>query len=250
MPATTFDASKYLTDLNGKDYLEVKWRLLWLRTEHPDAVIETELVKHEAGLALFRARAAVPGGGEATGWGSETADDFEEFIEKAETKALGRALAALGYGTQFCEDFDFSAEQQGQPGAPNASGRPRRSPPRRTDARPGPAQPQRRVVDAPVARPDLRPRNLKVVRDRRDEGVTSSQVKAIYSIGRGQPAVGDSGVEERCRGVYGCLPTELSKRQASQFIDLLRRGRGSADLSAPAAETVTAKPKVQGSQRV
>ena len=107
-----FDASKYLTDLSGREYLEVKWRLLWLRTEHPDAVIETELVKHEAGLALFRARVAVPAGGTATGWGSETADDFEDFIEKAETKALGRALAALGYGTQFCEDFDFSAERQ------------------------------------------------------------------------------------------------------------------------------------------
>ena len=29
------------------------------------------------------------------------------YIEKAETKALGRACAALGYGTQFCDDFDF-----------------------------------------------------------------------------------------------------------------------------------------------
>ena len=36
-----FRASRYLTKLNGKDYLEVKWRLLWLRTEHPDAVIVT-----------------------------------------------------------------------------------------------------------------------------------------------------------------------------------------------------------------
>ena len=35
-----FDASRYLTNLRGRDYLEVKWRLLWLRTEHPDAVVE------------------------------------------------------------------------------------------------------------------------------------------------------------------------------------------------------------------
>src|ERR1700694_4957412 len=94
-----FEASKYLSNLNGRDYLEVKWRLLWLRTEHPDAVIETELIKHSDGLALFRARVTIPGGGTATGWGSETADDFGDYIEKAETKALGRALAALGYGT-------------------------------------------------------------------------------------------------------------------------------------------------------
>lgn len=102
-----FRASRYLTKLNGKDYLEVKWRLLWLRTEHPDAVIVTELDRHEGGMALFKARITLPQGGEATGWGSETVSDFGDYIEKAETKALGRACAALGYGTQFCSDFDF-----------------------------------------------------------------------------------------------------------------------------------------------
>ena len=107
MGEKTFRASRYLTKLNGRDYLEVKWRLLWLRTEHPDAVIVTELEKHEGGMALFKARITLPDGGEATGWGSETVSDFGDYIEKAETKALGRACAALGYGTQFCSDFDF-----------------------------------------------------------------------------------------------------------------------------------------------
>jgi len=102
-----FRASRYLTKLDGRDYLEVKWRLLWLRTEHPDAVVSTELEKHEGGMALFKARITLANGGEATGWGSETVSDFGNYIEKAETKALGRACAALGYGTQFCDDFDF-----------------------------------------------------------------------------------------------------------------------------------------------
>lgn len=44
-----------------------------------------------------------PAGAEATGHGSETPRDFSDYIEKAETKAIGRALAALGYGTQFVE---------------------------------------------------------------------------------------------------------------------------------------------------
>lgn len=209
MTANSFDASKYLTDLNGRDYLEVKWRLLWLRTEHPDAVVETELVKLEEGLALFRARVAVPGRGEASGWGSETADDFGDFIEKAETKALGRALAALGFGTQFCEDFDFSAERRegvggstGQRSSPRANGR---------------VASQVRVVDAPVSR------NMKVVRDGQAVAATSAQVKAIYAIARSKRALGEAGVEERCRGAYGGLPAELSKQQASEFIDLLRR---------------------------
>jgi hypothetical protein len=201
----TFDASKYLTDLNGRDYLEVKWRLLWLRTEHPDALVETELVKHGNGLGLFRARVAVPGSGVATGWGSETADDFGDYIEKAETKALGRALAALGFGTQFCEDFDFSAEHGRARQPRREQEKPRREP-----------RANRRVVDAPVQRPP----SLSVVRER--QSATESQVRAIYNIGRDHEAPREA-VDERCRALFGCRPAELSKRKASEFIDLLRR---------------------------
>lgn len=113
--AKRFDASRYVTKLKGKDYLEVKWRLLWLRTEQPDAVIRTELVAHdrEQRWAMFRATVILPSGGEATGYGQEDAKGFAgnpgDYPEKAETKALGRALAALGYGTQFADDHEFSA---------------------------------------------------------------------------------------------------------------------------------------------
>ena len=231
MTGKDFDASKYLTDLNGKDYLEVKWRLLWLRTEHPDAIIDTELVKHDAELALFRARVAIPGAGQATGWGSETAGDFEDFIEKAETKALGRALAALGYGTQFCEDFDFSAERRERPERERRSRRAAAAP--RDGAR---GRAQSRVVDAPVA-----PHSLKVVRDQQEGSATSPQVKAIYSIGRDQRALDEPSVEARCRDRYGRPPAELSKQQASEFIDLLRR---------PKTEATTAKPDAPRAQRV
>src|SRR5262249_27024167 len=85
------------------EYLDVKWRLLWLRKEHPDAEIVTELVEHDGQMAIFKATVTVPSGGKATGYGSETAADFPDFIEKAETKAIGRALNALGYGAQFGE---------------------------------------------------------------------------------------------------------------------------------------------------
>jgi hypothetical protein len=190
MSEKSFDASRYLRKLNGKDYLEVKWRLLWLRTEHPEAAISTELVKHEAGLALFRARVSLPEGGEATGWGSETSSDFSDYIEAAETKALGRALAALGYGTQFCEDFDFSAEAASRDAAP--------------------------VVDAPVAAPAGGART-------REARATTPQVKAIYSIARSRRGLGEAEVEERCRAAYGRPPAELSRRQASQFIDALKK---------------------------
>ena len=102
-----FRPTQYMTKLKGKDYLEVKWRLLWLRTEHPEAIITTEMIKADEAFALFKATVEIPSGGLATGWGSETKADFNDFIEKAETKAIGRSLAALGSGTQFCEDHDF-----------------------------------------------------------------------------------------------------------------------------------------------
>src|SRR5215212_7207280 len=94
-PATRpFEPAHYLMQIDGRDYLEVKWRLVWLRAEYPTARISTRLVKHEDGFALFRATVALPNGASATGWGSETANDFADYIEAAETKALGRALAA------------------------------------------------------------------------------------------------------------------------------------------------------------
>ena len=102
-----FDPAAHITKPGGRDYLEVKWRLAWLRDVQPDAVVETQLERYDddGGFALFKAKVTLPSGGEATGWGSETQGDFGDFIEKAETKALGRALAALGFGTQFCDDF-------------------------------------------------------------------------------------------------------------------------------------------------
>ena len=107
--AAIFEPARYLTRVNGSDYLEVKWRLVWLRDRHPDASIETELASHQDNVAVFRARIAIPDGGTATGWGTEAASDFRDYLEKAETKAIGRALAALGFGTQFCPDFEFGA---------------------------------------------------------------------------------------------------------------------------------------------
>jgi hypothetical protein len=106
-PATSgFDPTPYIRQLRGRgggEYLDVKWRLLWLRKDHPDAEIVTELVEHDGQMAIFKATVTVPSGGKATGYGSETASDFPDFIEKAETKAIGRALNALGYGAQFGE---------------------------------------------------------------------------------------------------------------------------------------------------
>jgi uncharacterized protein YbdZ (MbtH family) len=235
-----FDPTQYLSKFDGRDYLEVKWRVMWVRHEHPEARMTTEIVQHneESGFALFRAEVEIPDGGKATGWGSETVRDFHDYIEAAETKALGRALAALGYGTQFCRDFDFAE-----------------------NARPGTAQ----VVDAPVNLAEPRTIGGGVQRasnlagngnlkqgsfgnsgfnrisdagrlpaeadddfDRLPEvspagsAVTEKQLKAIYAIGRASKRLSESQVDDRCGEVFGVKPSELTKAEASQFIDMLK----------------------------
>jgi hypothetical protein len=107
-----FDPSTYLTKVGKADYLQVMWRLVWFRERHPDGMIATELVEHDPGkYAVFRATVGVPGGGTSSGYGSETRTDFNDYLEKAETKAIGRALAALGFGTQFSA-HEFGGEHE------------------------------------------------------------------------------------------------------------------------------------------
>ncbi len=104
-----FDPKEHLRKLKGQDYLDCKWRLMWLREEHPDASIATELIHMdtEKGFYMFKAHVSIPGKGAASGHGSETDHDFPLGApEKAETKAIGRALAALGFGTQFALELD------------------------------------------------------------------------------------------------------------------------------------------------
>lgn len=64
-----------------------------------------KVVKRSKGLAIFRATVRDGAGGVGTGTKSETAANFPDFIEAAETGAIGRALASLGFGTQFAPEL-------------------------------------------------------------------------------------------------------------------------------------------------
>ena len=104
-----FDAKAHLIDLKGKAYLQVMWRLVWFREEHPDWNIDTKMEHYDPTTqhAIFSAKIYDNNGVQkSAGYGSESVKDFRDYIEKAETKAIGRALAMLGYGTQFAPELD------------------------------------------------------------------------------------------------------------------------------------------------
>lgn len=130
-----FNPNEHIIQLKSRqgaqDYLPVQWRLVWFRSICPEGTIETELVhldldketeeesfvwnnekrrsekvvKTAKGIAVFRATVTDGKGGKATGTKMEKAASFSDYLEKAETGAVGRALAALGYGTQFSPEL-------------------------------------------------------------------------------------------------------------------------------------------------
>lgn len=139
-----FNPAEHLMDLKGKQYLQVMWRLVWFREEHPLWNIDTKLEQLTDTHAVFSAKISDETGAQkASGYGSECDKDFRDYIEKAETKAIGRALAMLGYGTQFAPELDEgdrivdSPVQGGKRAAPPANAK---APTKQTQAKaPSPA---------------------------------------------------------------------------------------------------------------
>jgi len=75
-------------------------RVLWLRSEHENARIETELTHLRDDLVVFHATVTLANGASASGYAAEplTMDDEPAVtIERGETRAIGRALDILGY---------------------------------------------------------------------------------------------------------------------------------------------------------
>lgn len=94
-----------LRDLRGKEYLEVQHRLIWFREERPDWRIRTELKHLSATNAVARAEILNEKGEiMSSAHKHEDKAGFNDFMEKAETGAIGRALALVGFGTQFTAD--------------------------------------------------------------------------------------------------------------------------------------------------
>jgi hypothetical protein len=106
-----FDPRQHLISLKGKDYLPVAARLVWLNEEAERYTITTNILKLEDTFAVVQATVTVSDKDNttiktATALKREDKTHFADFLEKAETGSVGRALGMLGYGTQFAPEFD------------------------------------------------------------------------------------------------------------------------------------------------
>jgi hypothetical protein len=208
-PRVAFDPARYLSKVNGADYLECKWRLVWLRDRDPDARIETEAVTLDPAFSLFKATITLSTGGSATGYGSETPQDFRDHIEKAETKAIGRALAALGFGTQFCPDHDFGAAQGRVVDAPVCGPHSESSP--RSEPRSQPPRP------APATGPDQ-----GATASGPDQQATDRQLRYLQAVARERLGLDAEALDQRSMREYGVTAGSLSRRDASALIEAIQ----------------------------
>jgi hypothetical protein len=122
-----FNPNSHITKIKGKDYLEVKWRIAWMRDQNPTWGIDT-IPMQVGGVLVVKAIITNDDGRQmASGLATvrEAASNRESWsgreFEKAETAALGRALAVAGYGTQFTNDFDEGDYLSDSPVNPRSS---------------------------------------------------------------------------------------------------------------------------------
>lgn len=95
-----------IVPINGKDYKTVAYRVNEFREIHPDWIIKTKIVSADDAVIMKASILDAEGKLKATGYAEEvrgsTNINKTSALENAETSAIGRALAALGYaGTEY-----------------------------------------------------------------------------------------------------------------------------------------------------
>lgn len=180
-----------LIDLKGKDYLPVQQRVIWFREEHPKGQIETIEVEFNVDKRYARYKAIIrdaDGNVLAHATKMESQQGFGDFVEKAETGAVGRALALCGYGTQFTAHELDEAD---------------------------------RIVDAPVE-PKTSTKTvatkmaklMEIGKLMQEKEVTAEQIKAEFGMGSGEMT------EQQLEEVISWLASKNLAKVAAGEIDL------------------------------
>lgn len=103
--------ARYTVNLKGKFYLQVGGRILLFRLEHKTGRIETDVVQMSDNAVIFKATIIDSNGNVlSTGHGCANLDKSQNYsgriVEKAETAAIGRALAHAGFGTDEVDETE------------------------------------------------------------------------------------------------------------------------------------------------
>ena len=114
-----FDPSAFTRSITNDDgtmslYLDVKFRMLWFRLRYPDGKLDTEIKSVTDQYAVVCCKVFTNKTDPADQYIAKSmAQRFvsqekfgDRFLEIAETAAIGRALAAAGFGTQFCSNAE------------------------------------------------------------------------------------------------------------------------------------------------
>lgn len=229
-----FDFRKHLIKVQGnREYLPVQARLIWFRMEHPDWGIVTDLVEinHEKQFAVFRANIFHPDGRiVATATKKEDAKGFGDYIEKAETGAIGRALALCGYGTQFTSELDERDRLADSPRAGHSA------PDTRPAANHGPHGAQRAQAHAQAAaRPAMQEGDVDLQDEARKRRMQAIQIRIREERVRiwGDPKADQGPSAKDCDDAYRCwlfdqtglkslkdAPIPLQEKVLAQMCDL------------------------------
>jgi len=115
-----FNPAEFTRELPNDDgslslYLDVKYRMLWFRLHRPNGKIDSEIIHVDEKSAVVCCKLYSDRGDPADQYLAKScAQRFvsqekygDRYLEIAETAAIGRVLAAAGYGTQFCGATDM-----------------------------------------------------------------------------------------------------------------------------------------------
>jgi hypothetical protein len=112
----TFDPRDHIRQLeDGREYLDLKWRIVWLRSQEPDASIESQIVATSEDEVVCRSTISLRSGASVTAHGSAQRSENDQPVEAAENRATMRALASLGYGAEYADDDDVAIPRSFDP---------------------------------------------------------------------------------------------------------------------------------------
>ncbi len=199
---------EFLVERQGRTFVLVNG-LLDLAHQEGLSSIQTELILPGTEVDgvitwLFKATVTTKKG-TFTGYGDATAANVTRAMltvlpRFAETRSLARALRfATNVGAVALEEMG----------------------PDSLDDAPATVKREFTPVASPAANGPPADRRPPTSADR----ATDAQIRACYAIGRDQYNLSEQEVDEKATSLFGLPPSELSKRQASEFITSLNAGR-------------------------